>query len=52
VYNFDPVLHRKSIKKLSNYTFTKVIMGHGDPVPVDAEELMKKLVTSDEIRDL
>ncbi len=52
MYNFDPTLHRKSIKKLSNYTFTKVIMGHGDPVPVDAEELMKKLVTSDEIRDL
>ncbi|MHA2250243.1 MAG: MBL fold metallo-hydrolase [Candidatus Kariarchaeaceae archaeon] len=52
MYNFDPKQHRNSIKKLGNHTFTKAIVGHGDPVEMSADELMKALLNSTEIVNL
>ena len=31
-YNIDPKQHRQSIKKLANYEFETVIVGHGKPI--------------------
>lgn len=44
MYNFDPKMHRESIKKLGNYNFKHLIVGHGNPVEHHAKEMLNKLI--------
>ncbi|MDH5401520.1 MAG: MBL fold metallo-hydrolase [Candidatus Heimdallarchaeota archaeon] len=43
-YTLDPNQHKLSIKKLSNYNFERVILGHGEPVEVNGSKLLRQLV--------
>ncbi|MCE7733283.1 MAG: hypothetical protein GPJ54_00300, partial [Candidatus Heimdallarchaeota archaeon] len=41
-----PYEHRQSIKKLNNYDFKHLIVGHGHPVEYEAKEMLNTLVSS------
>ncbi len=45
-FNIDPKAHRASIKKLANYEFETVIMGHGKPILRGAGAAVKKLAAT------
>ncbi|OLS25742.1 MAG: putative metallo-hydrolase YflN [Candidatus Heimdallarchaeota archaeon LC_3] len=42
MYNIDPHQHKLSMKKLSEYDFSKTIVGHGNPIHNKAKELLTK----------
>ena len=45
-YNIDPKQHRASIKKLANYEFETVIVGHGKPIPKGGGAQVKALAAN------
>ena len=45
-YNIDPKQHRASIKKLANYEFETLIMGHGKPILRGAGAQLKALAAT------
>jgi glyoxylase-like metal-dependent hydrolase (beta-lactamase superfamily II) len=45
-YNIDPKQHRASIKKLANYEFETLIMGHGKPILRGAGAQVKALAAT------
>lgn len=42
-FNFDPAAHRKSIKKLANYEFETILVGHGGPILRGGSQQVKAL---------
>ncbi|MHA2101045.1 MAG: MBL fold metallo-hydrolase [Candidatus Kariarchaeaceae archaeon] len=46
MYTLDPKQHRESIKKLGNYNFKHLIVGHGDPVENLGKDMLNTLITS------
>lgn len=42
-YNFDPRLHRESIKKVARFAFEAAIVGHGEPIAKGAGQRVKEL---------
>lgn len=47
MFTQNPYQHRQSIKKLNNYDFKHLIVGHGHPVEYEAKEMLNTLVSSD-----
>lgn len=49
MYTQNPLVHRESIKKLNNFNFKHLIVGHGDPVEHHAKDMLNKLVSSGQL---
>jgi len=45
-YNIDPKAHRQSIKKLANYEFEVVLVGHGAPIAKGGSAQVKALAAT------
>lgn len=45
-YNIDPAAHRQSIKKLANYEFETILVGHGAPILRGGSQQVKALAAT------